>query len=59
MQLNQFSRLTKSQSEQITELQRIHLLPKDFTQLPFQVLAQDIFQRLFPEAHSQSTERAT
>ncbi len=56
MQLNQFSRLTKSQSEQITELQRIHLLPKDFTQLPFQVLAQDIFQRLFPEAHSQSTQ---
>ena len=55
MQLNQFARLTKSQSEQITELQRIHLLPKDFTQLPFQVLAQDIFQRLFPEAHSQST----
>ncbi len=56
MQLNQFSHLTKSQSEQITELQRIHLLPKDFTQLPFQVLAQDIFQRLFPEAHSQSTQ---
>lgn len=55
MQLNQFARLTKSQSEQITELQRIHLLPKDFAQLSFQKLAQTIFQRLFPEARSQST----
>ncbi len=56
MKLNQFARLTTTYSEQIKALQRIKLLDEGYEALSVQALAQQIFARFFPEAHSKTAQ---